>query len=221
MMAAEDTRRTLVVCWPIERGCGAAWKDLFDSSDLPPWLTLQTVEFPSGLQECLSQDDWDKIPKDGPIEVKSHGRFHTTDEERYLRWLRSLRPRSEILSTVQEILRHQKPVGVHIRRTDNVRAIELSPTRLFVEKMSSYPDKTVFWLATDDPGERLALERQFGSQILVYRPGTLNRGYAEGMKAALIEFIALSHCSEILGTVSSSFSELAAAYGGCPLRLIK
>lgn len=221
LLAAEDTQRKLIVCWPIERGCGAAWKDLFDSSRLPDWLTIQTVEFPYGLQECLSQEDWDAIPKSGPIELKSHGRFHTTDDERYLGWLRRLRPKREILLAVEDILRGQKPVGVHIRRTDNVRATELSPTQLFLEKMSGYPENTLFWLATDDARERDHLEGQFGTQIIPYKSGTLNRGYAEGIKGALIEFVALSRCSEILGTAASSFSELAAAYGGCPLRIVK
>lgn len=221
LCAAEDIGRNLVVCWPIEHGCGAAWKELFDSSDLPDWVTIQTVEFNMGLEECLTQENWDAIPKDGPIEIKSHGQFHRTDEGRWLRWLRRLRPKKEILEAVNTIFRGQIPMGIHLRRTDNIRAIELSPTRLFVEKMAAQLEKTLFWLATDDEKERLEMERKFGGQIIRYRPGTLSRGHLQGVKGALIEFIGLSRCSTIFATVSSSFSEMAAAYGGCRLEIIR
>jgi hypothetical protein len=218
--AAEDLQRKLVVCWPIEPVCGAPWTDLFDSSDLPDWLTIQTVEFKGPLYTCLTQQNWDAIPKNGPIEIQSYGHFYRNDQERWLRWLRSLKPKKAILDRVDRIISHRQPIGVHIRRTDHQIAIKNSPTARFIEEIGKYPNTLQIWLATDDENERMTLERIFGEQILLVRPGTLNRNYSEAIRSALVEFIGLSRCTEIWGSAGSSFSEMAAAYGGCPLRSI-
>jgi hypothetical protein len=40
------------------------------------------------------------------------------------------------------------------------------------------------------------------------------------MQSALKDFVALSRCSEVLGSKGSSFSELAAVYGGAKFTAI-
>jgi hypothetical protein len=60
----------------------------------------------------------------------------------------------------------------------------------------------------------------FGEERVITLAKTLDRFTEQGGIDAFLDFLALSQCQEIWGSVYSSFSRLAAEYGGCPLTLI-
>jgi hypothetical protein len=111
-------------------------------------------------------------------------------------------------------------MGIHIRRTDHLAAIQKSPTEAFIKAMREYPPETRFFVATDSEAERNALKVVFGQRILTIAT-VLNRETFVGGVDAFLDFLGLSLCSEILGSAESSFSQMAAAYGGCPLKVIR
>jgi len=83
--------------------------------------------------------------------------------------------------------------------------------------MRGIPDKT-FVVASDDNEVRNQLHAEFGPRC-VFPAEILSRASELGMIHGVADFFALSLCSQILGSVGSSFSEMAARYGNIPLIL--
>lgn len=214
--AAEDAGRPIRISWPVETAFGATWTDLFDliNSRLPPWLTIED-QHATDLKMCNSPADWEKIKGDETIQIKSYGIFYRPNEGRWLFWLRHLKPRQELLYRLPV-----QPVGVHIRRTDHRKAIEQSPTEAFLKAMDAYPVETTFFLATDDPAERALVAKRYPGRIVGVHATHYRRDILEGVQEAFAEFMQLAQCSKIIGSAASSFSEMAAAYGGCRLHTI-
>jgi hypothetical protein len=214
--AAEELGCPITISWPAEVSFGATFTDLFDldASDLPSWITFDsaTVEQPT---MCLTPADWSHLFRQNEIRIKSYGEFRPRTP-RWFAWLRALRPRKEFLPCLEDFLL----IGVHIRRTDNRKAIENSPTEAFIKAIDAYPPSTRFFLATDSPEERAIFLPKYDWRMIAAPTGCYNRGQLLGIQEAFREFVRLAACSEILGSAGSSFSEMAAAYGGCPLRII-
>ena len=113
-------------------------------------------------------------------------------------------------------------VGVHIRRTDNVRSIEDSPLYLFVgemERILRQEPLTRFFLATDDAGVMRELTGRFGDK-LICGDDNVSRDTLRGMMHATADLWALASTSRILGSFYSSFTDLAAVLGDIPLRIM-
>lgn len=114
-------------------------------------------------------------------------------------------------------------VGVHIRRTDSVKSIEVSRTADFVSRMrlEAEADPEVgFFLATDSPEEERALEAEFPGRILTYEKRSLGRDSVEGIVDAYVDYLCLSRTRKIYGSFFSSFSRCAAALNGIGLEIV-
>lgn len=214
--AAEELGCPITISWPAEMSFGATFTDLFDldRSDLPPWITFGSTTVADATM-CLTPADWSQVSGQNEIRIKSYGEFRPRTP-RWFAWLRALRPRGEFLPCLEDFLL----VGVHIRRTDNRMAIEDSPTEAFIKAMDAAPTNTRFFLATDSPEERATLLKKYGGRIITAPTGCYQRSLLLGIQEAFREFVRLAACSEILGSSGSSFSEMAAAYGGCSLRVV-
>jgi hypothetical protein len=227
--AAQDTGRPLTILWQQQYSiCRGRARQLFDLSA----VALTDIGFggppPYPHRECLSPADWQRFKERDPykpIYMKSYGHFHQSDPVRWVAALRSLRPHPAIRDRVDTLFADWEAaagaplVGVHIRRTDHRKAIQLSPTVAFFERMRAYPPTTHFFLATDDALERDLLVQAFPGRVH-FGATTLNRDSEEGGVQAFTDLLCLARCREILGSAGSSFSEVAAAWGGCPLHLI-
>lgn len=207
LCAAEELGREIIISWPTEYAFGATWNDLFEPQ---AWVATITA---SNLRMCLSPQDWETEKERKTIRIKSYGAF--TRPASWLGHLRSLRPLKVFQDRVTELFGGVTPIGVHIRRTDNLKAILASPTSAFVEAMDKM--KGPFYVATDDEKEYEAMAARYP---IIRREAFLERHSVRGIQDALVDFIALSRCSLILGSAASSFSEIAAAYGDTPLRII-
>lgn len=139
--------------------------------------------------------------------------------------LSHFRPRKNILDEVERTvagLAGDELVGVHIRGTDNVQALEGSPVASFIARMEQELDRAPdrrFFLATDDPeAERKVKERFPG--LVVSRPKVFARDKAIGVRDALVDLLVLSRCGLILGSHWSSFTEVAAELGGVQVEIV-
>ena len=112
-----------------------------------------------------------------------------------------------------------RPVGIHIRRTDHVRAISESPTEAFIRRMQQLPPETRFYLATDDEHEKEVLKKAFPGRVFTAE-SKAERDSLRGMEDALVEMYILSRTTLILGSSGSSFSETAATIGGIRLEVV-
>ena len=208
--AAEKLGCSITIAWPKEAVFGATWTDLFES-DLPSWITF--TEYPIKGTLCLTEGEFDRIAQQTPvIRIKSYGCFQPMNEA-WFKWLRRLRPRPEFLPAFPT-----PPIGVHIRRTDNTTSMQKSPTIAFVRAMDALPRAT-FFLATDDPAERAMITKLYPGRVITFPTECYHRDLKRGIEEGFREFLGLAHCSEILGSQGSSFSELAAWWGDIPLRL--
>jgi hypothetical protein len=223
---------SLIVSWTPDAGIHTApFEFLFDVTSLPPWVYIEDGRVQSHsawatAKSVQSDEEWEfvyqRAGQKRPIRINSHGQFYRADQERFLRHLRSLRPAEFIQSMFEKMFANMEaPVGVHIRRGDNMVSIKESPSDLFWEAMAAYPPSTMFYFATDSMEEREEATRRFPGRIITGSPTILSRNDAFGCREGMLDFYCLSRCSEILGSYYSSFSEMAAAYGGAPLRVIR
>jgi len=144
-----------------------------------------------------------------PLKIKSYAHFYTKNPERFNHHLRKIRFKSDCLT-------NKSYVGVHIRRTDHTKCIEQTPLDFFIDMMNKEAFSTKFYLATDCLGTKNKLKEMFKERIYT-SDILLKRTSKEGVKGALQDFVSLSKCSKIIGTKYSSFSEMAALYGGIEL----
>lgn len=221
---AEDLGLDLVVHWSLDHACGALFEDLFDSSSLPPFVTITSVPLLKAYH-ILSANDLDLITmawdRKTPLVVKSYAHFHTEDMTRWLKHLRQIQPTKEILAAVHQRLSPFDPaqsLGVHIRRGDHVKCIAASPLDAFLRKLDG--TNSFLIVATDDIGIRHDLEQRYAGRIF-FPSRRLERFTCLGMKEALLDFLSLARCPFLLGTTHSSYSEMAALYGGCTLEFVK
>ena len=222
MCAADEVGKEVRVIWSVTADCGAKFADLFDTSTapLPVWTHIHN-ELSVGYTQhaCDTQAQWDAVKDTKTVTyLKAGSRFHTTTDVKFAYWLKSLKPVAAITAAVVA-LDLSGVVGVHLRRTDNTVAIQSSPNSAFITAMQARPAGTKFFVASDSASDRAALEAAFPGRILTLAKN-LTRGTRGGLQDALKDFVALSKCSEILGSKGSSFSEMAALYGGAALTVV-
>ena len=150
--------------------------------------------------------------------MKSYGWFHRSDPERWLKHLRALKP-SQYIEERLSNRSFDDTLGVHIRRGDNEKSIQGSPLSVFLDLLAVNPSPK-FLVATDDADVRAIFQKHF-PQKCVFVANVLARNTEQGMIEAAIDFFALSRCKKILGSVYSSFSDIAALYGKAELILAK
>lgn len=215
---ARQLQIPLVIHWfPRSPECVCRFESVLDPRSLPKTVTIVSDDL-FQAQEILNEEhtknllaEWNR---QSDIVIKSYGIFYkdTSWEET----LRSIRP-SPSVRLLLERTDWNRCIGVHIRRTDNKKSIEYSPTDWFLEKMRATPDCT-FVVATDDTKLREGLKAEFGERC-VFLAKVLSRRSEEGMISGVADFFGLAKCSKIWGSVGSSFSEIAARYGAIPLEL--
>lgn len=211
---AEDRDLSLHVIWPAnDPACMARFQTLFDPRSLPRWVTVDMGPMESEATMILSPEDMEKTPN--ATTIRSYGHFYQKDPKRWLHYFRALRPVMEIPSN----LFTTSSVGVHVRRGDHEKAKRHSPLSAFIRAMDAESPTTVFTVATDSMNDRRELEERYRGRIW-FPAAALSRITQKGMNDAVVDFIALSRSSKILGSFASSFSELAAMYGDVPLDVI-
>ncbi len=106
-------------------------------------------------------------------------------------------------------------IGVHIRRSDNEKAIATSPTHLFEQAMQQAIDAdgaTRFYLATDSQETKALMRARFGDRIMTSEDHA-ERTSVAGMEHALVELYTLARTSRLFGSFFSSYSRTAAEIG--------
>jgi hypothetical protein len=215
---AEDLGRTLHVWWwSLDRACPCAFDKLLEVSSLPSWVTIHSGYLEQAV-ECLQSDEFVKAGY--PTHIKSYGHFHSSDPERWLKYLRFLKPVASIAERVAQIPR-QNAVGIHIRRGDNLKAAEESPLYRYIDEIwTHYRNASPFVIATDCPQAQYVLLCLLQDKCL-FPARNMCRFSEQGIYEAVVDFFSLARCPVILGSAHSSFSDMAAAYGSSELKIIR
>jgi hypothetical protein len=213
---AEDRDMSLRVVWDAnDPACMARFESLFERSSLPRWVTVDMGPMEGESVMILSPQDMETHAK--ATHISSYGQFYQKDPERWLRYLRALRPVPSLIPNHPYL--NSGAVGVHIRRGDHTKAKKFSPINAFISAMDTHSPDTVFIVATDSNTDKKIITDKYNQRV--WFPATsLSRMTQKGMNDAVTDFIALSRCKKILGSYNSSFSELAAMYGDVPLKVV-
>ena len=136
-------------------------------------------------------------------------------------------PVKEIIEKIEfihkQFSQYSEVIGLHIRRTDNVTAIEHSPIELFVceiENKIRENNNVGFFLATDDKDIEYLLQKLYPNKIIVEQKN-LRRDSLEGIQDAIVDMFSLSKTSMIYGSYWSSFSSMAGKISGVECVLLR
>lgn len=132
-------------------------------------------------------------------------------------------PQEDIQRRIDEITKDWDGhvIGLHVRRTDNVRAIQNSPIERYyniIEKEVELDSKARFYLATDSEEVKHDLTSRFGKRIITI-PLCLKRSSLQGMKDAVVDLYCLASTSRIYGSSASTYSLLAGKIYGIPVNV--
>ena len=220
---AEDLEIPLVIHWfPASPECACKCSSVLDPESLPKTVKI-VPEDTYMAREVLSRDGWDAYysawDRKSDIYIKSYGIFYTNGS--WNTHLRRLKPSpyvKQLLERRTATVPWENAIGVHIRRTDNKKSIEGSPLEGFLKAMREKKD-SFYVVATDDATVREKIILEFADRC-IFPASVLSRKTEEGMIHGVTDFFALAKCSEIWGSVASSFTEMAARYGNVRFELI-
>ncbi|NIJ54976.1 hypothetical protein [Dyadobacter arcticus] len=244
---ANNLGQSLEVYWVRNKELNCPFSELFESMNgvhmvecnRPPFLLRQggkaNLFFPDIVRKVFSQHFYDsqKVKMLGDakhsfseliplknIRLASFTRFYPNPNI-YESFVPVFDIRQEIVDETRSFNNHT--VGVHIRRSDNVKSIQNSPIELFVERMKHQLNMnplTNFYLASDDDSVKVLLKRTFGDALRTgSEPAVRNTN--PGMRRAVVELFSLSKTQKVLGSHWSSFSHTACELSGIPEITVK
>ncbi len=172
--------------------------------------------------EALSVFAQNKIPRYCFLIIRSYSSFYP--REKFNSELFYLQPEVEERVKRETEKFDENTIGVHIRRTDNIKSISNSPLESFEVRMLSEVDKcpkTTFYIASDDQAiKNYFMNHSTLKDKVILSKGCLNRNTKEGIIQAAIEMYALAKSKKILGSYWSSFSGIAARLGNIKLEVV-
>lgn len=238
---AKRDNRTLWMVWPKNAALGSDITDIFESIGVdyyvpPRWVhNILTFVYRHGaiikypkIYKLLSKAfftstifDNDMNYKNQPkMEIKSDDKtilvancFAFGEKQNYelFKFTEDIRTAFE-----REYMKISKPyIGVHIRRTDHVNLIKLSPLENYlnqINKCIQTNNKQKFYLATDDEKIRKYITELYGKRFYSSNH-LLERVSKEGVYGAVIELLVLSKSYKIICSKISSYSDTAILIG--------
>lgn len=245
--------RKLIVLWKKEPVCAVGWDKIFTAktefdvkeyNQMPKKLNNVVKVYLDSMvlarevknvpmMDCMEVESlWsednirafeEKIPTDSEcFYIRSYGRFAPAKE--LAECIRSLPFSDEIIERVDGIMKGAAAMyGVHIRRTDHIDAIRMSPTSLYEEKMSEVSrqdSNCCFFIASDDQKEIDNLKSKFNCVTAPKFAATISRDSDEGIMDAAVDMLCLSKCKKIFGAYGSTFSLMASVIGDVPLEVV-
>ena len=139
--------------------------------------------------------------------------------------LELLQPQPDIQRRVEALVARSSAstVGVHIRRTDNVKSMQHSTPdgfRRAMRKALAEDVETTFFLATDDALLKAELEQEFAPRVITCH-NPVRRDTLEGMCDAVVDLWCLAATRRIIGSYWSSFTDTAAELRQLPLEIVE
>lgn len=136
-----------------------------------------------------------------------------------------LQPQPHLQARIDELKSRftRYTVGVHIRRTDNVKSLSESPVEAFRRAMNHEIQEnfnTRFYLATDDESLKRTLVQQYSDRIITQRTN-VRRDTLAGMEEAVVDLWCLAATQKLLGSYWSSFTDMAAELGGIHPEIVR
>lgn len=160
-----------------------------------------------------------KNVSNAPVLIRTWQGFGT-----YYPFLRFFKPIKPLQNRIESLVPPavMPPIGIHVRRGDHRAAIRFSPLESFfiaVDSNLRMSPESPLLLCSDDANVREAFLQRYGDQVII-SSAQLSRSSTEAIQDAVVDLFCLARCSLVLGSYHSSFSELAAMIGNCPLHTV-
>ena len=218
---SEAYNEKLEILWQLDRGLNCDFSELFEeisNTKITSFKRWSMKHFFLWVKMRLSCQVFSEINSWNFAERRKKRNIYIVTPHQFVKNIDYSKfvPLKSHLEKVEKILNGATDfVGIHIRRTDNEKSIQNSPTELFINKISdrlSEKPETKFFLATDSSEEENMLKNLFPNSIITQNDKDLSRNSVQGIKDAVVDLICLSYSSEIWGSYWSSFSEVAAIW---------
>jgi hypothetical protein len=166
------------------------------------------------------------------IVVRSAYNFFAAEERVPLRYLKGYeailpwfpQPHSSIMDRVRA-MRHDMPprtVGVHLRRTDNQRAISRSKDEAYFREADRLvEDGYTIFLATDNLASLQTMQQRYGDRLVHYpKASEMEERWPRAVSRSadvaddIIDLWLLAACDFVIGSSLSSYSRLAIVLNG-------
>ncbi len=233
------------VYWEKTNDCCALFSDLFQPIAVPEikilplikWYlkpaTKRNLFFPKMLRVFKFDRDYDgSLPQvyskhieqlvngKKDVYVTSYNRFCIIDHDMN-NVATIFKPQTDIESIITQVSSQfsSYTVGVHVRRTDNIHAINNNPIEKYISLMDHevemHPD-VIFYVASDSNEVKQFLRERYegkGCRVIICE-WTLQRNSLQGMKDAVAELYILGKANKIIGSTHSTYSTMAARLYG-------
>lgn len=222
---AEDLGRKLAIYWPVEPGhMPCALGEIFQDVSIPRLCCVHAGYLPKAHAVQSVQDMEAVVGVFGgqeELRIESYSGFHPelyTHRGKVL--LRGLRFREKVEALAAQLWKEVRGdstwIGLHYRGTDHTKCKKACTPEQLAEKVRDWlvvePGQK-FWLATDEHAVQKAFLEWFPgsieSPILVK-----SRQHPEGQLLAIAEWLCLTRCQAVWGSVGSTFSQWAAIRSG-------
>ena len=159
-------------------------------------------------------------------------------KNQYINYFKSLKLKKEIRDKIEVFSSNyfnDKTISVHIRSWPRTKFWNIYKERSkkvklekFINEMEKYEDYN-FFLATDNDEVKKTMKEHFKNKILTYdrkynlcdKDGNqMNRNTVDGIQDDLVELYLLSKNNIIIGSHSSTFTEVAWYLGGCTENIV-
>jgi len=235
---SQELGRELHVAWPLRSNMNCQFDALFEVP--PSFASLRQFRDPKLLRwlrvrryrktyarfydqkemsHCVASGfSFTGITEYASVAIRTFERFYPT-RSRFADFIPTASIQKQIARYTADA---SEMVGVHIRRTDNRRAIESSPTSQFVacmrNELAARAD-TRFFLATDSPAEEALLNKEFPGRIVTHPKVSLARSDPNAIVDAVVDLYCLARCRKLIGSFYSSFTDTAAELYGAQLQI--
>ena len=222
---AKEYNTTMTVLWRVSEGLNCSYYDLFCHDPLVSVIETKhkfSIKFlvkALKARRCffnIKEEDGEKV--ESLVRNKKNVYVNTVFDFYDVKHYEMFVPIPEIEKRIADICQSYASytIGIHIRRTDNIMAIEHSPLSVFLEFIDKEIEKNSdvrFYLATDSQEVEKEIVSCYKEYIILNENRTLGRNLQKGIEDALIDLGCLSRCDLIAGSYYSSFSETAAHWG--------
>lgn len=238
-LAEKNENAPVKVLWKKDPGMNAAFMDIFKPIDEISVIGNKFLMGYSFYSYKLMQGSYKYYDDQSVFDKRFHEEYWNKNHHNVIlntcydfyelntqaNFYNLFQPVERLLQRINQITAEwqENMVGVHIRRTDHMPAVNYSKTVDFINKMEQLLESnsnTKFYLSTDDPEIEKSFKLRFGSKVGIVDNKNLSRNIRSGIEDAVIDMFCLSRTNLILGSYSSSFSAVASAIGNVPLEII-
>lgn len=236
MKISYKIKRKLMLYWPRDPACNCNFQDLFED-EIKEIKKENLRKILKSKKYTLTQENKplsDKRPfiinpspllfPFGEKDQKDFLEISPEKRKEIISYLKKLRIKKQILKKVDEFSRKKlskNTVGIHVRRGDfkNINNLsKISSDEEFIKiikyELQKNP-KTKFFLATDEKETEDKLKKLFPNKIIICKKNSSKREGEGSVEEAFIELLLLSKCNKIIGSFSSSFTEMSWFFGSC------